>query len=87
MDFAITLQTDPPARRVVALAARAEELGFACVWTFDSHILWQEPFVLHSQRLSATERIMDGPLVTNPATRDPPVADGYPILAWVDRNS
>src|SRR4051812_26884569 len=73
MDFAITLQTAPPARRVVDLAARAEELGFACVWTFDSHFLWQEPYVIHSQMLSATERITIGPLVTNPATRDPSV--------------
>jgi probable F420-dependent oxidoreductase len=73
MDFAITLQTDPPARRVVELATRAEELGFGCVWTFDSHILWQEPYVIHSQILSATDRIMVGPLVRNPATRDPSV--------------
>jgi probable F420-dependent oxidoreductase len=73
MDFAITLQTDPPARRVVELATRAEELGFDCVWTFDSHILWQEPYVIQSQILSSTERIMVGPLVTNPTTRDPTV--------------
>src|SRR5918996_6150986 len=73
MDFGVTLQTNPPASRVVELAARAEELGFACVWTFDSHILWQEPYVIHSQMLSATERIMVGPLVTNPVSRDPSV--------------
>jgi len=73
MEFAITLQTDPPARRVVELARRAEELGFDAVWTFDSHILWQEPFVIYSQILSSTERIKVGPLVTNPMTRDPTV--------------
>jgi probable F420-dependent oxidoreductase len=73
MEFAITLQTNPPARRVVELARRAEELGFDAVWTFDSHILWQEPFVIYSQILSATERIKVGPLVTNPLTRDPTV--------------
>jgi hypothetical protein len=33
-DFAITLETDPPARRIVELAPRAEELGFGCVRTF-----------------------------------------------------
>jgi probable F420-dependent oxidoreductase len=73
MEFAITLQTDPPARRVVELAQRAEQLGFDMVWTFDSHILWQEPYVIYSQILANTERIKVGPLVTNPITRDPTV--------------
>jgi probable F420-dependent oxidoreductase len=73
MEFAITLQTDPPASRVVELAQRAERLGFDTVWTFDSHILWQEPYVIYSQILAATERIKVGPLVTNPITRDPTV--------------
>ena len=73
MEFAITLQTDPPARRVVELAQRAEQLGFDTVWTFDSHILWQEPYVIYSQILANTERIKVGPLVTNPISRDPTV--------------
>jgi probable F420-dependent oxidoreductase len=73
MDFGVTFQTDPPAWRVVELIKRAEQLGFTHAWTFDSHILWQEPYVIYSQVLSATERIMVGPLVTNPATRDPSV--------------
>ena len=73
MDFGVTFQTDPPAWRVVELAQRAEALGFSHAWTFDSHILWQEPYVIYSQMLSATERIMVGPFVTNPASRDPSV--------------
>ncbi|MBA2637423.1 MAG: TIGR03842 family LLM class F420-dependent oxidoreductase [Solirubrobacterales bacterium] len=73
MDFGVTLQTDPPARRLIELVQRAERLGFSHAWTFDSHILWQEPYVIHSQLLSSTERIKVGPLVTNPATRDPTV--------------
>jgi probable F420-dependent oxidoreductase len=73
MDFGVTFQTDPPAWRVVELTQRAETLGFNYAWTFDSHILWQEPYVIYSQMLSATERIMVGPMVTNPATRDPSV--------------
>jgi probable F420-dependent oxidoreductase len=73
MDFGVTFQTDPPAWRVVELTQRAEQLGFTHAWTFDSHILWQEPYVIYSQMLSATERITVGPLVTNPATRDPSV--------------
>src|ERR671915_2597315 len=73
MDFGVTLQTNPPASRVIELTRRAEELGFRHAWTFDSHILWQEPYVIHSQMLSATESIMVGPFVTNPVSRDPSV--------------
>ena len=40
------------------------------MWTFDSHLLWQEPFVIYSQILAQTERVMVGPMVTNPGTRD-----------------
>lgn len=70
MDFGVVLQTDPPARRVVELAKLAEDLGFSHGWTFDSHVLWQEPFVIYSQMLAATERMIVGPMVTNPGTRD-----------------
>jgi probable F420-dependent oxidoreductase len=73
MDFGVTLQTNTPASRIVALTKRAEELGFTYAWTFDSHILWQEPYVIHSQMLSATQEIMVGPFVTNPVSRDPSV--------------
>nr|MBA3407240.1 LLM class flavin-dependent oxidoreductase [Solirubrobacterales bacterium] len=73
MDFGVTFQTDPPASRVVELTQRAESLGFTHAWTFDSHILWQEPYVIYSQMLSNTESIMVGPMVTNPASRDPSV--------------
>ena len=73
MDFGVTLQTNPPASRVVELTRKAEELGFSHAWTFDSHILWQEPYVIHSQMLSATERITVGTFVTNPVSRDPSV--------------
>jgi probable F420-dependent oxidoreductase len=73
MDFGVTFQTDPPASHVVELTKRAEALGFTHAWTFDSHILWQEPYVIYSQMLSATEKIKVGPCVTNPASRDPSV--------------
>ena len=62
MDFGVVLQTDPPAWRVVDLAVQAERLGFKYGWTFDSHILWQEPYVIYSQMLSATKRMIVGPL-------------------------
>ncbi len=70
MDFGVVLQTDPPASKVVELARMAEGLGFTHGWTFDSHVLWQEPFVIFSQMLAATERMIVGPMVTNPGTRD-----------------
>jgi probable F420-dependent oxidoreductase len=70
MDFGVVLQTDPPASRVIELARQAELYGFSHVWTFDSHLLWEEPFVIYSQILSTTRNVMVGPMVTNPATRD-----------------
>lgn len=70
MDFGLVLQTDPPAWSVVELMRRAERCGFTHGWTFDSCVLWQEPFVIHSQILSNTERMVLGTMVTNPATRD-----------------
>ena len=70
MDVGVVLQCNPPASRVVDLARQAETLGFTHVWTFDSHLLWQEPYVIYSQILAATRKVMVGPMVTNPATRD-----------------
>lgn len=70
MDIGVVLQTTPPSARVVDLAKRAEMYGFSHVWTFDSHILWQEPYVIYSQILAETRNIVVGPMVTNPATRD-----------------
>src|SRR5512133_1094208 len=70
MDFGVVLQTNPPAWRTVQLAELSEANGFDYVWTFDSHLLWQEPYVIYSQILARTNRVMVGPMVTNPATRD-----------------
>ncbi len=70
MDIGVVLQTTPPSARVVDLAKRAESYGFTHVWTFDSHILWQEPYVIYSKILAETRNVVVGPMVTNPATRD-----------------
>src|SRR4029077_19062377 len=70
MDFGLVLQTDPPASAVVDKMRRAEDLGFRYGWTFDSHVLWQGPYVIYSQILPATSTRMVGPMVTNPGTRD-----------------
>jgi probable F420-dependent oxidoreductase len=69
MDFGLVLQTDPPGSRTVGLMRRAERQGFRYGWTFDSAVLWQEPFVIHSRVLENTERLIVGPMVTNPGTR------------------
>jgi len=70
MDIGLVLQCTPPAARIVDLARRAEAYGFSHVWTFDSHILWEEPYVIYSKILNETRRVVVGPMVTNPATRD-----------------
>jgi len=70
VDFGLVLQTDPPASAVVDTMRRAEQLGFSHGWTFDSHVLWQEPYVIYSAILAETSRLTIGPMVTNPGTRD-----------------
>ncbi|MEV4347559.1 TIGR03842 family LLM class F420-dependent oxidoreductase [Actinoplanes sp. NPDC049596] len=70
MDIGVVLQNNPPAMQVVEYAKQAEAAGFSHVWTFDSHVLWQEPFVVYSKILDETERVIVGPMVTNPGTRD-----------------
>jgi len=70
MDFGLVLQTDPPASAVVDGLVRAEDQGFTHGWTFDSVVLWQEPFVIYSRVLERTRDLVVGPMVTNPGTRD-----------------
>jgi probable F420-dependent oxidoreductase len=70
MDFGVVLQTNPPASEVVRLMVEAEQRGFGYGWTFDSVVLWQEPFVIYSQILERTTDLVVGPMVTNPSTRD-----------------
>ena len=70
MDLGVVLQTTPPSARVIDLAKRADSYGFSHVWTFDSHILWQEPVPIFTQILANTANVVVGPMVTNPLTRD-----------------
>ena len=55
MDFGVVLQTDPPARRVVDLATRAETLGFTYGWTFDSTCCGRSRTSSTRQILAATD--------------------------------
>src|SRR3984893_2279369 len=66
----VVLPTNPPAARLIKLARQADLYGFTHVWSFDSHLLWEEPFVIYSQILAATRKVMVGPMVSNPATSD-----------------
>ena len=63
MNFGVVLQTNPPAARVIELARQAETYGFTHAWTFDSHLLWEEPFVIYSRILDChpqADRRADG---------------------------
>src|ERR1700685_4215395 len=70
MEFGVVLQPNPPASGVVTMMKLAEAAGFGYGWTFDSHVLWQETFVLYPRILAETSRMIVGPMVTNPGTRD-----------------
>jgi probable F420-dependent oxidoreductase len=70
VDFGVVLQPNPPVRHVVDMMRRAEGAGFGYGWTFDSHVLWQETFVMYPLILEATSDMVIGPMVTNPGTRD-----------------
>jgi probable F420-dependent oxidoreductase len=70
MQFGAVIELDPPAARTIQLAKLAEAHGFSHVWLYDSHVLWEEPYVIMSQVLAETRKVKVGPFVTNPATRD-----------------
>ncbi len=71
--FGVTVLPDPPASRLVELMQLAEANGFEYGWTYDSHVLWQEPYPLLTLAAQATTTIKLGLNVTNPGTREPTV--------------
>lgn len=73
LSFGVTVLPDPPASRLVELFQLAEQNGFDYGWTYDSHILWQEPYPLLTMSALATSTIKLGLNVTNPGTREPTV--------------
>lgn len=81
LDFGVTFLPDPPARLFVDRIARAEQLGFRYGWTYDSHILWQDGYILLTLAAAATSTIKLGHCVTNPGIREPTVtASAYATL-------
>ena len=71
--FGFTLKPDMGPDRLVDLAIRAEAAGFKYGWSFDSHVLWQEPYPLLTLMAVNTCAMRLGTLVTNPIVRDPTV--------------
>jgi probable F420-dependent oxidoreductase len=74
LSFGVTVLPDPPASRLVELFQLAEQSGFQYGWTYDSHILWQEPYPLLTMSALATSTLHLGLNVTNPGTREPTVS-------------
>ena len=73
LSFGVTVLPDPPASRLVELFRLAEQNGFEYGWTYDSHILWQEPYPLLTVCALNTSKLKLGLNVTNPGTREPTV--------------
>ncbi len=85
LEFAITFKADMPPQRIVNLTRQAETAGFTYGWSFDSHILWQDPYPLLTVMAVNTERMHLGTCVTNPVVRDPTVTAS--LLATLNRIS
>src|SRR5436309_6952277 len=73
LSFGVTVLPDPPWQRLVELLQLAEQHGFDYGWTYDSHVLWQEPYPLLTLAATNTSTLKLGLNVTNPGTREPTV--------------
>jgi probable F420-dependent oxidoreductase len=73
LSFGVTVLPDPPWQRLVELMQLAEANGFEYGWTYDSHVLWQEPYPLLTLCAMNTKSLKLGLNVTNPGTREPTV--------------
>ena len=71
MQFAIAIPTDADSWRVVR---RAEELGFARAWFYDTQMLSADPFVAMAAAAMKTTKIRLGTGVLIPSNRLAPVA-------------
>jgi probable F420-dependent oxidoreductase len=81
LDFGVTFLPDPPAQLFVDRVVRAEQLGFRYGWTYDSHILWQDGYIMLTLAAAATSTVKLGHCVTNPGIREPTVtASAYATL-------
>src|SRR5262249_55250715 len=85
LEFAITFKADMPPARIVSLTRQAEAAGFTYGWSFDSHILWQDPYPLLTLMAANTAHMTVGTCVTNPVARNPTVTAS--LLATLNRIS
>jgi len=67
--FGVGIYGTENAREAVALARRAEALGYDRFWIGDSHMIWRELYVLAGAIAMVTNRIAIGPGVTHLAGR------------------
>src|SRR6266508_2865882 len=73
LSFGVTVLPDPPPNRLVELLSLAEQHGFEYGWTYDSHVLWHDPYPLLTMAALETTTLKLGLNVTNPGTREPTV--------------
>ena len=73
LSFGVTVLPDPPYTRLVELMQLAEQHGFEYGWTYDSHVLWHDPYPLLTAAALQTSKLKLGLNVTNPGTREPTV--------------
>src|SRR5258705_985298 len=77
LTFGVSVLADPRSALLIELMQKAEEHGFECGWTYDSHILWQDSYATLPLVAAATEKIKLGHCVTNPGIRDPTVTASW----------
>ncbi len=70
MEFAICFKGFMEHNRMKAVVRQAENAGFTHCWFYDSHILWRESFIPMAMCMEHTSKMIFGPCVTNPNTRD-----------------
>ena len=75
-EFHIGVLPDRPVEEVAALAAYAEELGFAGFWVADSQSIFRDAFSTLTACAARTSRLQLATGVTNPVTRHPAVLAG-----------
>ncbi|MBI3966554.1 MAG: LLM class flavin-dependent oxidoreductase [Chloroflexi bacterium] len=69
MRVSLGFYTNAAASELVRLGVLADELGYDCLWTTDSHLIWREPYVTLGAIAARTSRIRLATSVTNPLTR------------------
>ena len=77
LDFGVTVLPDPPHSRFFELVELTEKHGFGYVWTYDSHILWQESYATLPVAAMRTDTVKLGHFVTNQGIRDPTITASW----------